>query len=759
MIDCYNALTAKVVETCQQGVKSFDHIDEISSTEDKIDSEMNRYRASQQQLSRSSSVLSDQVSSEIAETIVQKLSLLQAAADRTEQQCAELKSLLEKAQRASAKYQEAHSLLMPWLDKIEKRLGGIDQSFENFEDGVTPFDQLSAISEEIAERALLAEKLLASGEKLGALGADELLQEAEGANERYQKCRHDCREMRREAQQVMANRAQALERLAAFERAISRIEERLQSAAEEPIEAVLEKVRLAKKENGTHSREFQRLGPMQEQIVGNVSSESIKSRLDALQKRWRAIGLTLDQRDKQLDKWERDINTFWSAEAQAISTLELIDEELTEIRPTRQNMKKIGALPQRINQLEMDILDLKSQSIDLGDGKLDTKEAVKSVKNLEGQLSRLKSVFDAKNEDIMKMVREHEAQTELKKQSAAWAREKVEELEAMSSPATAKECRDNILAVNSIRTQSAGHLANLTPQDWAQLDQLLQDQREKAESTLIELGQSDAVIDELSDWTANCGKILNEIQVNDDDRTALAKIELLQDELDKKTSAANKLKKRTRNFPAQEKRLTKAMDNLEKVGSIAQAKYAALSAHLANAEKADKERKQVEAWASQLTHQLMNDGPYDGQLEEARQHLAQFQDIMDDYESMRTNHFSALAPERWNELARELNKRKDKLDELLNEIESYWTSVLDMENSIKDLESLVKNQTPCSVLEETIHKQINENLTLEKKLRLKTAQLSNIEDLSGVLRVKVKREDAIQVSYFIAYNLYAILVL
>ena len=745
LISNYQKLTTKTVDVCQAGVKSIEGIDSLEGDQIELESEMNSYRVQHQQLVRSSSGLSDQAMSEVADTIVEKLSLLQEAADRTEQQCVELKSLLDKAQRASAKYQESHQLLLPWLEKMENRLESFDQSFESDQDGITPFDQLNSASEEIAERALLAEKLLASGEKLGALGADELLTEAEEANERYQKCRNLCRDMRRSAQKAMANHAQALERLAAFERAITRIEERLQAASAEPIEAVTDKIRQAKQENATHTREYQRLGPMHEQLIGDVKSATVKSRLEALQKRWNTIGATLESRETQLNNWEEKIKKFWSAETQSSSTLDLLDDELSDIRPTRQNMKKIGALPTRINQLEMDILDLKSQASSLSDEKLETKEAVKSVKNLETQLSRLKSMFDAKNDEIMRIVREYEAQTELKKQAAKWTRDKVAHLETMEKPTTAKDCRDKIQAINGIRVQSAQHLAHLTPQDWAQLDQLMQDEREKAEATLVELGQSEAVIDELSDWTAHCGKVLNDIQVNDDDRTSLAKIELLQDELEKKKHAASKLNKKTKQFPNQQKRLAKAIDNLKKVDAIAEAKYAALSAHLANAAKADAERKKIEAWAAGLTHQLMNDGPYDGQLEEAREQVKQFQKVMDDYETQRTNHFNALTPERWNEMARELDRRKDKLDELLSEIESYWTSVIDLEQAVKNFESLTKNQDPCSVLEDTIHQQINENLTLEKKLRLKTAQLSNIEDLSGVLRVKVKREDAIQV--------------
>ena len=142
------------MDVCQAGVKSIEGIDSLEGDQIELDSEMNSYRVQHQQLVRSSSGLSDQATSEIADTIVEKLSLLQAAADRTEQQCVELKALLDKAQRASAKYQESHKLLLPWLEKMEIRLESFDLSFETDQDGITPFDQLTSASEEIAERAL-----------------------------------------------------------------------------------------------------------------------------------------------------------------------------------------------------------------------------------------------------------------------------------------------------------------------------------------------------------------------------------------------------------------------------------------------------------------------------------------------------------------------------------------------------------------------------------------------------------------------------
>ena len=90
---------------------------------------------------------------------------------------------MDKAKRSSDKYLEARSILLPWLDQTEARLNE-DFNLEDSEVDIL-IEDLSSLSEEIAERRLLVDKLVQSGEKLGALGASELKEESSKINSRY----------------------------------------------------------------------------------------------------------------------------------------------------------------------------------------------------------------------------------------------------------------------------------------------------------------------------------------------------------------------------------------------------------------------------------------------------------------------------------------------------------------------------------------------------------------------------------------------
>ena len=103
------------------------------------------------------------------------------------------------------------------------------------------------------------------------------------------------------------------------------------------------------------------------------------------------------------------------------------------------------------------------------------------------------------------------------------------------------------------------------------------------------------------------------------------------------------------------------------------------------------------------------------------------------------------SPKRWDDLAKKLEARRNKLKDLLAELEAFWNGIENMDAALKEFEHEIQNQHPVSVLEDTIIQQTNDNIDLEKRLRQKTAQLTNLEDLSGALRVNINREDAIQV--------------
>ena len=127
-----------------------------------------------------------------------------------------LQAILDKAKRSSDKYLEARSILLPWLDQTEARLNE-DFNLEDSEVDIL-IEDLSSLSEEIAERRLLVDKLVQSGEKLGALGASELKEESSKINSRYQDLRENCREKKREMQQLQIEEQQFLERLNTLQR-------------------------------------------------------------------------------------------------------------------------------------------------------------------------------------------------------------------------------------------------------------------------------------------------------------------------------------------------------------------------------------------------------------------------------------------------------------------------------------------------------------------------------------------------------------
>ena len=65
---------------------------------------------------------------------------------------------------------------MPWLEQVEGKLDDFESMDEpgfRRDDSETPADELSHLSEEIAERRLLVDKIVNAGEKLGQMGGIE----------------------------------------------------------------------------------------------------------------------------------------------------------------------------------------------------------------------------------------------------------------------------------------------------------------------------------------------------------------------------------------------------------------------------------------------------------------------------------------------------------------------------------------------------------------------------------------------------------
>ena len=136
-------------------------------------------------MSREAQSLEGDLTADASVKIFEKLKLLQDAANKTEQQCRDLQQILEKAQRASSKYAEAKDQLKPWLENVEAKLDDFED--ENLRSGdESLIDELGQLSEEIAERRLLVDKIVTAAEKLAQMGGIEIKTEAAQFSERYQ---------------------------------------------------------------------------------------------------------------------------------------------------------------------------------------------------------------------------------------------------------------------------------------------------------------------------------------------------------------------------------------------------------------------------------------------------------------------------------------------------------------------------------------------------------------------------------------------
>lgn len=136
-------------------------------------------------MSREAQSLEGDLTADASAKVFEKLKLLQDAANKTEQQCRDLQQILDKAQRASSKYAEAKDQLRPWLENVEAKLDDFED--ENLRSGdESLIDELGQLSEEIAERRLLVDKIVTAAEKLAQMGGIEIKTEAAQFSERYQ---------------------------------------------------------------------------------------------------------------------------------------------------------------------------------------------------------------------------------------------------------------------------------------------------------------------------------------------------------------------------------------------------------------------------------------------------------------------------------------------------------------------------------------------------------------------------------------------
>ena len=251
------------------------------------------------------------------------------------------------------------------------------------------------MSEEIAERRLLVDKLVQSGEKLGALGASELKEESATINSRYQDLRESCREKKREMQQLQIEEQQFLERLNTLQSAISRLGERLNNTGTP--EGTVDRIRTAIKENDAYSREFERLTGMKNQLFSAKSAElaqndKIATQIGKIESSWNQIDDTLKSRGNKLARAQEEVAGFWSKEVTVSHSIDHLDEELRKLRPVHQNSDNLAKLGEKINGIEMVLVDLRSEAVKLGD-EVDNAEALKVGLLIEFILRGLTHVY------------------------------------------------------------------------------------------------------------------------------------------------------------------------------------------------------------------------------------------------------------------------------------------------------------------------------------------------------------------------------
>ena len=187
-----------------------EEIEKVSEDVSKIHNILQSKNATREIMSREAQTLENDFTDDASKQVTEKLTLLHNAAAKTEEQCRELQVVLEKAHRASVKYADAKAILSPWLFDVESKLAKFDEN-EAFSDPL--IDDLAQLSEEIAERRLLVDKIMTAGEKLGQMGGYEIKSEANTINERYQDCRERARAKKRDLQQLAIEQQQFSERL------------------------------------------------------------------------------------------------------------------------------------------------------------------------------------------------------------------------------------------------------------------------------------------------------------------------------------------------------------------------------------------------------------------------------------------------------------------------------------------------------------------------------------------------------------------
>ena len=166
---------------------------------------------------------------------------------------------------------------------------------------------------------------------------------------------------------------------------------------------------------------------------------------------------------------------------------------------------------------------------------------------------------------------------------------------------------------------------------------------QKTELKLIELGHFESALDEISGSTSRCSKSLSNIGQEGNLQTDLARVELLQSELQSRREALKKLGAKVKEFPQKQKRLDAISENLEKISTIAGTKADIINNRLAQQETSALTMKKVQKWTQEVAEMLVSDGPYKANPEDVRKIGQDLRNIMAELTKKRSECPEALS--------------------------------------------------------------------------------------------------------------------
>ena len=550
-------------------------------------------------MSREAQSMEGNLTADASAKVFKKLKLLHEAATKTENQCRELQTVLEKAQRASTKYVEAKIQLLPWLEEVEHKLDEFDQMDEQLvrrDTDESLVDELGHLTEEIAERRLLVDKIVNAGEKLGQMGGIEIKTESSQLNERYQDCRDRCRSRKRELQQLAIEQQQFSDRLSTLNVALQRIGERLANL-EKP-EANVEKCRAAKRDCQQLHKELDRLLPAKNalQRAGEtlVGDSKINDQLRQIDKTWEGVTKALRVREDKLRDAEMYAEKFWQKQTQHQAQIDSLDDELRAIKPTHESVKELDSFERKHRAAVSAMEKIQQDAKTLG-SVADNQEALRAMRDTTNHLDRIGRNLQQKKNDIETSSRENEQKRRKISEAVSWMQSADVRLKAQGTPNVPEECKEKLRVINDIRSQAPRYSAHLPPEQWRKFEVKLADETRATENKLLELGHFEQALDEISEWTSRCSASLSGIGQDPANlQTDFARVELLQSELSSRRNALDKLNETaTDKFPLKQKRLAAISDNLNKIGSIAQTKHDMMRNKMKQLETSNNKKKQV----------------------------------------------------------------------------------------------------------------------------------------------------------------------